>query len=195
MAENEAETTKEQETNARTDVKPAKGGLKQALLGVVLLSGLVIGSASAAVVVASIVMQPSASTSVPGHEGAEATSSADTDSAKTGAEAKESTKKEKYEFAMEEPLVVNVYQTKQRRYLSVKPVFVMESKAALGELEEKRVELQHLLIGVLKAKTLEQLDDPEITNALGREIQETANIKLALDPGIASVYFTEFVVQ
>ena len=67
--------------------------------------------------------------------------------------------------------------------------------AGFDRLKAKQVELQHVLIGMLKAKTLEQLDDPDAPNVIGREILETANLKLGLDNGITMVYFTQFVVQ
>ena len=96
---------------------------------------------------------------------------------------------------MDNPLIVNVYQTQERRYLSVKPVFVLTGAAMLEKVKANQAELQHILIGILKGKTLDQLDDPDAGNVLGREIQETANTKLNLDQGITRVYFTQFVVQ
>ena len=96
---------------------------------------------------------------------------------------------------MDNPLIVNVYQTQERRYLSVKPVFVLTGDTILEKVKTNQAELQHILIGILKGKTLDQLDDPDAANVLGREIQAPANAKLDLDQGITRVYFTQFVVQ
>ncbi len=74
-------------------------------------------------------------------------------------------------------------------------MFVLTGATMLEKVKANQAELQHILIGILKGKTLDQLDDPDAGNVLGREIQETANTKLDLDQGITRVYFTQFVVQ
>jgi flagellar FliL protein len=153
------------------------------LVTAALLVGMVIGSASAALVVASLLLR-----SAPPHDEAEA--------AKPAEKAAAGEKSEKpCEYTMENSLIVNVYQTQERRYLSVKPVFVLTDSTTLKKIRDNEAELQHILIGILKGKTLDQLDDPDAVNVLGREIQETANTKLDLDQGITRVYFTQFVVQ
>ena len=159
-----------------------KAPAKQLILGVALLLGMVVGSASAAVVIASIALRPSDPQAAKSEEPA---------AQPTTAESSEG----QLEFPIEEALIVNVRQTNQRRYLSVKPVFAMVNEDALEAIKKKQGELQDLLIGVLKAKTLDELDDPEITRTLGREIQELANAKLDLNEGISRVYFTQLVVQ
>ena len=159
-----------------------KTSAKQLLLGMALLLGMVVGSASAAVVIASIALRPSDPQAAKPEE-------------PTGQPATAESSDGQLEFPIEEALIVNVRQTNQRRYLSVKPVFAMVSEDALEAIKKKQGELQDLLIGVLKAKTLDELDDPEITRTLGREIQELANARLDLNGGIGRVYFTQLVVQ
>jgi flagellar FliL protein len=161
--------------------KKAKG--PSPLIAAALLAGMVIGSASAALVVASLLLRNG-----PAQAGAEA--------AKPPEKAPVAEKPETLcEYTTENPLIVNVYQTQERRYLSVKPVFVLTSTTVQEKLKANEAELQHILIGILKGKTLDQLDDPDAVNVVGREIQETANAKLDLDQGITRVYFTQFVVQ
>jgi len=162
--------------------KPAKAG-PSPLIAAALLIGMVIGSASAALVVASLLLR-----NTPARAEAEPAPPAEK-AAQTG-------KAEKpCEYTIDSPLIVNVYQTQERRYLSVKPVFVLTGLPVLEKVKTNEAELQHILIGLLKGKTLDQLDDPDAGNVLGREIQETANAKLNLDQGITRVYFTQFVVQ
>ncbi len=185
MAKNEGERptdpprrAEQAETQDEPQSKPASGRARQILFSLVLLVGLVAGSAAAAVVAAMFVVKPVQSEAAPAEQ--EPLPSEDGDEC---------------DFTLDQDLLVNVYQTQQRRYLSVRPVFVVASKEGLEELKEKAVELQHILIGMLKGKTLEQLDDPQITNTLGREIMETVNLKLDLESPIVRVRFTQFVVQ
>ncbi len=177
--------------------------MKENLVLLLLLLGLVIGSASGAVFTAFLVMRPSApdatAPDATAQDGAETAENPEKEGAQTATESKkegeEAEDKEQFVFTMEDSLIVNVYDTKLRRYLSAKPVFVMVDKDALARIEENTLELKHELIIILKGKTLDQLDDPQITNIIGREIQETANLKLDLGAGIARVYFPEWVVQ
>ena len=155
---------------------PEKKPAQRLLLAAFLLLGLMIGSASAAVVVASMVIKPPPP---PPDKAAEP----------------HKAEMKPCEFMLESQLIVNVYQTQQRRYLSVKPVLTCDGEETQKKLKEKTVEVQHLLIGVLKTKTLEQLDDPDATNVIGREIQEVVNLKLELKNGVTSVRFVQFVVQ
>jgi flagellar FliL protein len=168
---------------AKTAAEKKSGTGPSPLMAAALLVGMVIGSASAALVVASLLLRNTPA-------------QAEADAAKPPEKAAAGVKPEKpCEYTVENPLIVNVYQTQERRYLSVKPMFVLAGSAVLEKLKANDAELQHILIGILKGKTLEQLDDPDAVNVLGREIQETANTKLDLDQGITRVYFTQFVVQ
>jgi flagellar FliL protein len=179
MAENETKQDEQPTENAdNTSVAKSKQRIWPAIL---LIVCVILGTASAAVVAASVIIRPAPE------------KTPETVAAKE--QAGESKDSELCEFTLEEPLIVNVYQTQQRRYLSVKPVLVLRGKAALDQIKSKQVELQHLLIGILKHKTLEQLDDPDAPNSIGREVQEMANLKLDVNASVESVYFTQFVVQ
>lgn len=175
MGENVPKQDEKPAENADNKNVSKPSGTKQALLALVLLCGLVIGSASGAVAAASLMLKEKAPVKVE--------TELDTET------------ENPCEYALEEPLIVNVYQTQQRRYLSVKPVFVLKNEEIMKKVTEKEVEVQHLLISILKRKTLEQLDDPEAANSIGREIQEMLNLKLELGGAVTNVYFTEFFVQ
>ena len=173
----------DQETPAQETASPPTGKGKGMLLAAVLLLAMIIGSASAAVAIASVALRPS--------QPPETQPSEDTGLTEAPGEEAE----EAQEFTFDEPMIVNVRDTDQRRYLSAKPVFVVTNKEELAKLVDKQGELQNLLIGVMKSKTLPQLDDPQITGSLGREIQDIANAKLGMDGKITRVYFTQLVVQ
>ena len=96
-----------------------KGGLRQLVLATLLLLGLVIGSASAAVVIASVALRP-----------AETEPAVPDESEGKETEGQE-VEVDPQEFAFEEAIIVNVRQTNQRRYLSTKPVFVMVNNESL----------------------------------------------------------------
>ena len=162
--------------------KTAKTG-PSPLMAAALLVGMVIGSASAALVVASLLLR-----NTPAHAEPEPAKPAE----KTAAGDKAG-----------ETLRVHHGQPADRQRLpdpgtplpfrqaGVRP----DRPTMLEKIKANQAELQHILIGILKGKTLDQLDDPDAVNVLGREIQETANTKLNLDQGITRVYFTQFVVQ
>jgi len=163
-----------------------KAGAKQLLLALFLLIGMAVGSASLAVILAAVAIRPSAQATGSATEGSEEPSPETMPG---------EAQKDPQQFEFEEPMLVNVRNTQQRRYLSAKPVFVMANKVALKQIEEKQAELRNVLITILMSKTLEQLDDPQINNILGREVQEVVNAELNLNGGLTKVYFTQLVVQ
>jgi len=210
MAKNEAGGDKAPEQ------KPAgSGGLKQLILAGLLLVGMVIGSASAAIVAASYMMKSSetdASNTAAGDDAESAKDALDKETVTTFNKSQESAPEEQQEktddpaelqFSFDEPQLVNVQRTQHRRYLSCKPVFYMSNRKAREAMEKKwSVDLQNLMIPILKSKTLDQLDAPDITKEIAREITEAVNAKIRLmdDDGnligkVVQVKFTQFVVQ
>jgi len=178
--EPETQRTQSEERPAESTPPRTGSGSGRVALTLLLLFAMVVASASTAVLAAVFIIRPAAEVKPVEQPAPPAESEGPPAPA---------------EFTLKDDLIVNVYQTQQRRYLSVKPVFVLENKDGLKELESKKVELQHLMIGILKGKTLEQLDDPQAANAIGREIAEAANEQLGLTAKVKRVYFTQFVVQ
>jgi len=177
-----------EDTDAKAQEKNApvsKGSGKGTFLGILLLVGLMVGCASAAVVAASMVMRAEK-----GDQAAADDATPDQAVAEGNAQ-----KAEHHEFTLKDPIIVNVYQTQQRRFLSAMPVLILKSSDALNKVEERQAELKDLLIGIFKTKTLADLDAPDITAVLGREIVEAVNAKLELDSGLSRVLFAQFVVQ
>jgi len=177
----EPETPEKQE---QQEQPAAKSGAKSLVVGIALLAALMVGSASAAVMIASLALRPAEAVTP---AGAEPDAEASIDPSEEPADP--------VTYEMEDPLIVNVRETQQRRFLSVKPVFTVASAKDLATLQKDEVDLKHVLITVLKSKTLEQLDDPQIANTLSREIQEQLNAKLDVGNIITKVQFTQLVVQ
>lgn len=64
-----------------------------------------------------------------------------------------------------------------------------------GFVEGKLVEIRDLLISLLSAKGIEDVDGWADQDVIRSEIKEVLNRELNLDNGISKVFFTEFVVQ
>ncbi len=209
MAKNETSSEKAPEQKAA-----GSGGRKQLILAGLLLVGMVVGSASAAIVAASYMMKSSetdASNTAAGDDAEAAKDGSGKDRVATSNKSREGSPEEeqektndpaKLQFSFDEPQLVNVYRTQHRRYLSCKPVFYMSNRDAKEEIEKRAVALQNLMIPILKSKTLDQLDAPDITKEIAREITETVNAKIKLVDDddkligkVMQVKFTQFVVQ
>ena len=196
MAKNDGGTDKAQEQ------KPVRsGGMKQLLLAGAILAGLMIGSASAAVVAASILIKPQ--TPVKAADTGEGDTAEQVsvekkaepapagEKGKTGSAAAE----DKPTFTFEEPLIVNVKDTSLRRFLRCRPVFIMADKKAQERIASLEVELRDLLIPLLKSKTMDQLDETNITQDISRQIMDAVNVKLHMEKQLVDVKIPEFVVQ
>ena len=184
--------------NAGEQQAPEKsGGMKQLLFAALLMLGLVVGSGSAAVIMASFLIKPAAAPASAATGDGETAAAEDADAEEAGDDAKKADGENanRPTVAFEEQITVNVYKTKQRRFLCCKPVFVMLDDAAQKKLQERMVDLKDLLIQILKTKTLEELDEPGVTSELGREIVESVNNRLNLGQGVVEVKFAQFVVQ
>ncbi|MGR3317822.1 MAG: flagellar basal body-associated FliL family protein [Candidatus Anammoxibacter sp.] len=117
-----------------------------------------------------------------------------------------------------DPIVVNLRGSFGRRYLRVGVNLGMEKVAGDEEesgkkkdeekdegeekvlsvkeiVEGKLVEIRDVLISLLSAKSIEDVDGWADQDMIRNEIREVLNKELKLDKGISKVFFTEFVVQ
>ncbi len=114
-----------------------------------------------------------------------------------------------------DPIIVNLKGSSGRRYLKVtvnlgiKDVEVIEEddkkKKDKGEItplvkevvEGKLVEIKDMLISLLSAKTIDDIDGWSDKDIIRLEIRDVLNKKLqfSVNKGISKVFFTEFVVQ
>jgi len=92
-------------------------------------------------------------------------------------------------------IYVNVSGTNMRRFLVVKLTIVFRDDAALSEFSKREMVARHSLIAMFKTRTLEDLDQPDITDVLGRASRDLVNGLLGTAGGAEEVYFTRFVVQ
>ncbi|MBU1863371.1 MAG: flagellar basal body-associated FliL family protein [Candidatus Omnitrophica bacterium] len=97
-------------------------------------------------------------------------------------------------FSFEEPLIVNLAETKGQRYLKANIQFEVSDNKVLKELQMRTPLLLDLLISVLSSKTIEQVSNTVGRNRLRREIIDKTNAEL-VSGKIINVYFTEFVIQ
>jgi flagellar FliL protein len=115
--------------------------------------------------------------------------------------AKEEAKKEIYSI---EDIIVNPAGTAGSRYLSVSVGVEMDGVAeegkkkgggeGEGEAKGKASPLDDAMIGILSAKTIDQLTTPEQKEAIRKEILESFN--KILEPKIVhQIYFIDFVLQ
>jgi flagellar basal body-associated protein FliL len=178
MAKNEAEN---QEAADDAEQSSGKGnGVKQLILACALLMGMMVGSATAAVFAAGMLIKPT---------DAQLAAAVVED-----AKVKDDGNGETEPFAFEAPIIVNVKGTDGRRFLKCEPKFSIK-KGELSKIEDAKVEFKDLLITLLRRKTMEQLNADDATPAIAREIVESANAKLNLDGAVKKVSFDSFVIQ
>lgn len=112
-----------------------------------------------------------------------------------------------------EPIIVNLRGSFGRRYLKItvnlgvkdegvgesdKKKKKREGKSSIPvkeTVEGKLVEIRDILISVLSAKSIDDVDGWADQDMIRDEIRDVLNGKLRLDKGISKVFFTEFVVQ
>jgi len=157
--------------------KPAsRGGNTVLLLGVVLLVAAIGGG----VAVASLLLG-----SPPLSPEAEAAK----------AKAEEKPKPDPVVFDGLEEVYVNVRGTQKRRFLIVKFSLTLRDIKA----QEKFVKVQkaalHALIAMLMTKTLEELDEPDITATISSQARVIINEVMGGGDDVQQVFLTRFVVQ
>ena len=94
-----------------------------------------------------------------------------------------------------ERLTTNPAESAGRRLVLVSLVVEYDSKKdkyILQEIENKKSQLQHILINILSSKTVEKLETEK--DELRKEILDTLN-KSLITGQLKEVYFTEFVIQ
>ncbi len=109
---------------------------------------------------------------------------------------KEETKEVAYGklFSFDEPIIVNLAETKGQRYLKVNLQFEVPDDKVLDELGARTPVLLDLVIGILSSKTIEDVSHTVGRNRLRREIIDKTNSEL-VSGRVMNVYFTEFVIQ
>ncbi len=89
---------------------------------------------------------------------------------------------------------VNLADVDQRRYLRATVQLGFDEKKLQKEMQKKVPEIRDLIIDVFRSKTVSEINTPEGTDKLRRELKMELNARL--DSGeIREVYFTEFIIQ
>jgi flagellar FliL protein len=91
-------------------------------------------------------------------------------------------------------ILVNVAETKGRRYFKTSMTLEMEGKELGKTAEERMPILRGAVIDLLSKKTLEQLVEPTARDSLRTEILGTLNAQVS-GGQFRDLFFTEFLVQ
>ena len=97
-------------------------------------------------------------------------------------------------FSFEEPIIVNLAETKGQRYLKVNVQFEVNDDKVIEELKMRTPLILDLLITILSSKTIEDVTHTVGRNRLRREIIDKSNAEL-VSGKVINVFFTEFVIQ
>ena len=82
------------------------------------------------------------------------------------------------------------------RQLELQVAFrICPPKGGLAEITRKRIELKHNLLGLLSAKSEEQLKDPLRIEILQQEIQELVNKQILKKGKAVEVFITSFELR
>lgn len=93
-----------------------------------------------------------------------------------------------------EEILVNVAETKGRRYFKASMTLEMEGKDLAKVAEERMPILRGAVIDLLSTKTLDELVEPAARDSLRGEILRTLNAQVT-GGHFRDLYFTEFLVQ
>jgi len=93
-----------------------------------------------------------------------------------------------------EPLIVNIHDSGELRYLKVKLEFEISSAEAKVEIDPCLAPMKDAILVLLSGKQMEEITSTEGKNRLREEIMATVG-KIVPPKKITRVYFTDFVVQ
>lgn len=110
-----------------------------------------------------------------------------------GGEKKHEAKKVHAAYPME-PLIVNIHDGAELRYLKIKLEFEISSPEAKAEIDPLISPMQDAILVLLSGKQMEEITTTEGKSKLKEEIMACVG-KIVPPKKITRVYFTDFVVQ
>ena len=96
-------------------------------------------------------------------------------------------------FALK-PFVVNLADTKSRRYLKVTMKLELSTEELLEEVEKRQAQIRDVILTLLSSKTAAEISTLEGKFLLRQDIIKRVNVHL-VSGKITKVYWEEFVVQ
>ncbi|MFZ0392055.1 MAG: flagellar basal body-associated FliL family protein [Calditrichia bacterium] len=93
-----------------------------------------------------------------------------------------------------EDLIVNPAESRGMQFVLVNFGFEVKEDADVEMLKQREVQLRDLLINIMGAKTLAELDGPQDKELLRREIKERL-VGLVPSGHILNVYFSNYIIQ
>jgi len=91
-------------------------------------------------------------------------------------------------------IIVNPASTVGSRFLSCSVAFELASVEEQGAFESREIQIRDALITILSARTVDELSDPRLREALRRQILARVN-KITEPSEAMAVYFKDFVLQ
>lgn len=93
-----------------------------------------------------------------------------------------------------EDVIVNPAQSEGGQFVLINFGFEVKDDLDLKTLEERQIQVRDLLIKILSAKTVAQLDGPDDKEVLRREVKETVK-NLLPAKHLMNVYFSNYIIQ
>ncbi|MDQ6827721.1 MAG: flagellar basal body-associated FliL family protein [Gemmatimonadota bacterium] len=168
-----------------------KGGMIKVIVAVVL--GLVVGVGGGSYVLGPLLAK--------GHAPAD-TSAAEGGDAKGGHEKKADEHKGGKEGASAtlpmhqvDNVVLNPAKSGGTRFLMVSAAFATKNQGVADDLKSHDAEVRDIMLRVLGGKTVEELSDPTLREALKEELKTAIDSMVGSKDGIKKLYFPQFVIQ
>ena len=165
----------EQKDTAEQKPSGKSGKKKMIIIGAIILTAVAVGAA------VFFFMHGRGEADEDGEEGGE------------NAHAAAATKKVHAIYSME-PLIVNVHDSAELRYLKIKLDFEISGPEAKAEIDPFLPQMQDAILVLLSGKQMAEITTTEGKNRLKEEIMAGVG-KIVPPKKITRVYFTDFVVQ
>ena|GEM_PF-3521712 len=94
-----------------------------------------------------------------------------------------------------DPVIVNLFGTKARRYLKTTIVLSMSDEDMKKRMENTKLILRDRLIVLLSSKTIDDIDGEQGKRELKRQIRDEVNNLLGIKDAVTEVYYGEFIIQ
>jgi flagellar FliL protein len=167
---------------------PAKPGMMLVIAG--LVGGLVIGGLGG-----SFALGPVLAKKLAAPKSAEAATTEDKEKSEEGGHGEKGEKKAGASVQMMENLVLNPAGSNGTRFLMASVAAEVKDDKVKDEMAGRDAELRDAVLRILGERTVDQLADMSLREALKKELIDSLNSKLQSKTAVKRVYFPQFVIQ